>query len=75
MRSFAASELSAAEAYALLVGIVVPRPVAWITTVDLAGAVNAGGPLPGLGIGEGTVRRDFADSSWSVQNWLDQSGW
>jgi len=41
MRSFTASELSAAEAYALLVGIVVPRPVAWITTVDAAGAVNA----------------------------------
>ena len=36
MRSFAASELSAAEAYALLVGIVVPRPVAWITTVNAA---------------------------------------
>ena len=41
MKSFAASELSAAEAYALLVGIVVPRPVAWITTVNAAGTVNA----------------------------------
>jgi flavin reductase (DIM6/NTAB) family NADH-FMN oxidoreductase RutF len=41
MKSFAASDLSAAEAYALLVGIVVPRPVAWITTVNAAGAVNA----------------------------------
>jgi flavin reductase (DIM6/NTAB) family NADH-FMN oxidoreductase RutF len=41
MRSFAASDLSAAEAYALLVGIVVPRPVAWITTVNAAGTVNA----------------------------------
>jgi flavin reductase (DIM6/NTAB) family NADH-FMN oxidoreductase RutF len=41
MRSFVASELSAAEAYALLVGIVVPRPVAWITTVDAAGTINA----------------------------------
>lgn len=41
MRSFNASELSAAEAYALLVGIVVPRPVAWITTVNADGTVNA----------------------------------
>lgn len=40
-QSFAAAELTAARAYALLVGIVVPRPVAWITTVDAAGAVNA----------------------------------
>lgn len=41
MRSFIASELSAAEAYTLLVGIVVPRPVAWITTVSTSGTVNA----------------------------------
>jgi flavin reductase (DIM6/NTAB) family NADH-FMN oxidoreductase RutF len=41
MRSFAANELSAAAAYALLVGIVVPRPVAWISTVDTKGTVNA----------------------------------
>ncbi len=41
MRSFAAAELSAAAAYALMVGIVVPRPVAWITTVNAAGLVNA----------------------------------
>jgi flavin reductase (DIM6/NTAB) family NADH-FMN oxidoreductase RutF len=41
MRSFASQELSAAAAYALMVGIVVPRPVAWITTVNRAGMVNA----------------------------------
>ena len=41
MRSFSASALSAAEAYALLVGIVVPRPVAWITTVDASGTNHA----------------------------------
>jgi flavin reductase (DIM6/NTAB) family NADH-FMN oxidoreductase RutF len=41
IRSFAPADLSAAEAYALLVGIVVPRPVAWVTTVDAAGTVNA----------------------------------
>lgn len=39
------------------------------------GAVNAGGPLPGLGIGEGTVRRDFADSAfWSANLRTDKAG-
>ena len=41
MLTFAATELSAAEAYKLLVGIVVPRPIAWITTLDGQGCVNA----------------------------------
>ncbi len=34
-------ELDTATAYRLLVGCVVPRPVAWITTVNGAGLVNA----------------------------------
>jgi len=33
--------LDTAEAYRLVIGCVVPRPVAWITTVDAAGRVNA----------------------------------
>lgn len=33
--------LDTATAYRLLVGCVVPRPVAWITTIDEAGRVNA----------------------------------
>jgi flavin reductase (DIM6/NTAB) family NADH-FMN oxidoreductase RutF len=41
MRTFASHDLSAAAAYALMVGIVVPRPVAWITTVNGTGMVNA----------------------------------
>jgi len=41
MKSFPATDLSAASAYALMVGIVVPRPVAWITTVNAAGTINA----------------------------------
>lgn len=41
MRSFATDDLSEARAYALMVGIVVPRPVAWITSVNAAGMVNA----------------------------------
>lgn len=39
------------------------------------GAANAGGPLPGLGISEGTVRRDFADSAfWSANLRTDKTG-
>lgn len=37
----AAGELDADAAYRLLVGIVVPRPIAWITTVSDRGVVNA----------------------------------
>jgi flavin reductase (DIM6/NTAB) family NADH-FMN oxidoreductase RutF len=33
--------LSGRERYKLLIGAVVPRPIAWVTTVDAAGVVNA----------------------------------
>lgn len=37
--------------------------------------MNAGGPLPGLGISDGTVRRDFADSAfWSANLRTDKTG-
>jgi flavin reductase (DIM6/NTAB) family NADH-FMN oxidoreductase RutF len=35
-----ASDLSAPEAYRLLTGVIVPRPIAWITTRDAAGTTN-----------------------------------
>jgi flavin reductase (DIM6/NTAB) family NADH-FMN oxidoreductase RutF len=37
----AASQLDADAAYKLLVGVVVPRPIAWITTMSQLGIVNA----------------------------------
>jgi flavin reductase (DIM6/NTAB) family NADH-FMN oxidoreductase RutF len=37
----AAHDLDAERAYRLLVGIVVPRPIAWVTTVSKGGVVNA----------------------------------
>jgi flavin reductase (DIM6/NTAB) family NADH-FMN oxidoreductase RutF len=40
MIDLAAEELSAAEAYKLLVGIVVPRPIAWVSTLNETGLVN-----------------------------------
>lgn len=40
-RRFDLDALSAKDRYKLLIGSVVPRPIAWITTVDLHGQVNA----------------------------------
>ena len=38
---FAAKDLTPPQRYKLLVGLVVPRPIAWVTTVNEAGTVNA----------------------------------
>ena len=40
-RSFDFAALTARERYKLLIGTVVPRPIAWVTTVDPEGRVNA----------------------------------
>jgi flavin reductase (DIM6/NTAB) family NADH-FMN oxidoreductase RutF len=39
--TIAASEMDTATAYRLLCGIVVPRPIAWITSISESGVVNA----------------------------------
>jgi flavin reductase (DIM6/NTAB) family NADH-FMN oxidoreductase RutF len=39
--TFDFAALSPRERYKLLIGAVVPRPIAWVTTVDAAGVVNA----------------------------------
>jgi flavin reductase (DIM6/NTAB) family NADH-FMN oxidoreductase RutF len=39
--TIAASELDTARAYKLIIGCVVPRPIAWITSLSAAGRVNA----------------------------------
>lgn len=38
---YAASELSAHERYKLLISFVLPRPIAWVTTIGPTGVVNA----------------------------------
>ncbi len=38
---FAFRDLAAAQRYKMLCAAVVPRPIAWITTIDAAGVVNA----------------------------------
>jgi flavin reductase (DIM6/NTAB) family NADH-FMN oxidoreductase RutF len=39
--TLAAADMDTATAYRLLCGIVVPRPIAWVTSVSAAGLVNA----------------------------------
>jgi len=39
--SFDFADLSARDRYKLLIGTVVPRPIAWVTTLDAEGRVNA----------------------------------
>jgi len=39
--NFDISKISTREIYNLLIGIVAPRPIAWITTKDLSGRLNA----------------------------------
>ena len=41
MRKFVAAELSQQENYKLLSGAIIPRPIAWITTQNADGLVNA----------------------------------
>ena len=40
-RLFDFSQLNARERYKLLIGTVVPRPIAWVTTLSPEGRVNA----------------------------------
>ena len=39
--NFDISKIAVHQAYNLLIGLVAPRPIAWITTLDLQGRVNA----------------------------------
>ena len=40
MRQFAVSDLSSDATYRLLIGMIVPRPIAWVTTVSANGKIN-----------------------------------
>lgn len=84
-----ASGLDTATAYRLVCGIVVPRPVAWITTVDRDGRVNAAPfssynyvahspPMVAVNIGsrEGDLKdsaRNIRDTGWFCVNVATES--
>lgn len=40
MRHYDVSELSQVDAYKLLTGVVIPRPIAWVSTISKAGVTN-----------------------------------
>jgi flavin reductase (DIM6/NTAB) family NADH-FMN oxidoreductase RutF len=68
-----AQDLDAEETYKLLTGVVVPRPIAWVTTRSAGGVVNLAPfsaftfvsnkpPMLGINIGhKGSVRKDTAN--------------
>ena len=74
------ADLDAAETYGLLVGIVVPRPIAWVTTLDGSGRVNAA-PFscytfvckspPMVAINVGRRADDLKDTSRNIHNGSD----
>jgi len=45
---FDLSQATVHQNYNLLIGLVAPRPIAWITSMDLAGKINAA-PFKGAG--------------------------
>ncbi|MBS7577474.1 MULTISPECIES: flavin reductase family protein [unclassified Enterococcus] len=73
MKHFKPEQLSSSLQYKLLTGIIVPRPIAWITTQNTAGIVNAapfsffnavavGKPLLSVAILNGGMRKDTANN-------------
>lgn len=71
------SDLSAREAYKVMIGTIVPRPIAWVTTVSTEGVVNAAPysffnclsadpPIVALGV-ENKPDRTFKDTAWNIR--------
>lgn len=77
-RFFDLADLSPRDAYKLMIGSVVPRPIAWVTTVDLEGRINAAPfsffnclssepPLLAIGIGtRGDAAQTLKDTARNI---------
>ena len=76
-RLFDFGQLSPRERYKLLIGTVVPRPIAWVTTVDPQGRVNAAPysffnclsadpPILALGV-ENHADMTFKDTAYNIR--------
>ena len=75
MLSIAAADLAAPDAYRLLVGIVVPRPIAWVTSLSRSGVLNLA-PFsaftfvsqkpPMLAISVGRKGADYKDTAHNI---------
>ncbi|MDK3019076.1 flavin reductase family protein [Pseudodonghicola flavimaris] len=75
--SFNFSELTPREAYKIMIGTIVPRPIAWVTTVSPDGVVNAAPysffnclsadpPILALGV-ENLPDRSFKDTAYNIR--------
>ena len=73
-RAFDFTDLSPREAYKVMIGTIVPRPIAWVTTVSPDGVVNAAPysffnclsadpPILALGV-ENKPDRSFKDTAY-----------
>lgn len=76
-RAIRFADLTAREAYKVMIGTVVPRPIAWVTTVSAEGAINAAPysffnclsadpPILALGV-ENKPDRRFKDTAWNIR--------
>jgi len=75
--SFDFSDLTPREAYKVMIGTIVPRPIAWVTTVSPEGVVNAAPysffnclsadpPILALGV-ENKPDRSFKDTAYNIR--------
>ena len=71
------ADLTAREAYKVMIGTIVPRPIAWVTTVSPEGVVNAAPysffnclsadpPILALGV-ENKPDRSFKDTAYNIR--------
>ncbi|WP_435312906.1 flavin reductase family protein [Primorskyibacter sedentarius] len=76
-RAFDFADLSAREAYKVMIGTIVPRPIAWVTTISTDGVVNAAPysffnclsadpPILALGV-ENKPDRSFKDTAYNIR--------
>lgn len=75
--AFDFADLTAREAYKVMIGTIVPRPIAWVTTVSPEGVVNAAPysffnclsadpPILALGV-ENKPDRSFKDTAYNIR--------
>ena len=75
--AFDFADLSAREAYKVMIGTIVPRPIAWVTTISPEGVVNAAPysffnclsadpPILALGV-ENKPDRSFKDTAYNIR--------
>jgi flavin reductase (DIM6/NTAB) family NADH-FMN oxidoreductase RutF len=76
-RSIRFADITPREVYKVMIGTIVPRPIAWVTTISPAGVVNAAPysffnclsadpPIVALGV-ENKPDRSYKDTAWNIR--------